>query len=439
MEPWQKALDKFQEGKNIFITGGAGVGKSYTLRKIIDWAEDNEKECARTALTGMASLQMQLGQTLHSCLGLGIKTKRDQAREVISSYKFQTEIKWQLRVLDVLIIDEISMLRSDLIELIDEILRQTLDPEKPFGGLQVIFSGDFMQLPPVVRRDDHLPRFWAFQSEVWQDLELEIIYLTEIKRQDDPTFARALNAIRAGAVSPNIEQYFNATMLHDFGQDIEPVKLLSTNAQVDQWNRKRLNLVDDKEYIFDAEIWAENEFLEKKIKKECIAMEKLELRIGCQVMILKNSGDGQYVNGSMGELMAIKDRTDEKGIAEKCLFVELFDSGNMVVLKQEEWKIEKQLEERDRFGKKKIAKLASFKQFPVKLGYAITIHKSQGMSIDFLEVDLMRCFAPGMAYVALSRARTYEGLRVLNFNRGAVRVDPAAFNYYMNLKNEGVI
>jgi len=323
------------------------------------------------------------------------------------------------------------MLRSDVLELVDELLRLTLKKSKPFGGMQVIFSGDFMQLPPVVKKDEELPLFWAFQSEVWEALNLDIVNLTEIKRQDDPEFAKALNAVRAGWISRSIDQYFKASAKHVFPEGVEPVKLLSTNQRVDSWNKARLSSLPGELKIMRATIWGKDEYTQKKVVKECIAMEELELKAGCQVMMLKNHPEKKYVNGSMGELEGFGRNSE----GEQVLIVRIMESGETVQVAEDEWEIEEPVEGQP--GRYRVA--ASFIQYPVKLGYAITIHKSQGMSIDFLEVDLGRCFADGMAYVALSRARTYKGLRVLNFSRRAVRCNKEAFDYYMNLKNEGVI
>jgi len=172
MEPHKLAAQYLGLGHNILLTGGAGVGKSYNLRKILKWADDENLNIARTALTGMASLQFELGETLHRCLGIGFAKNKDDLNSIVNSWRFRNEIRWELQALDVLIVDEISMLRADTLELIDELLKYTLQNDEPFGGLQVIFSGDFMQLPPIVKpeeKNEFKERgFWAFQ---WPCLE----------------------------------------------------------------------------------------------------------------------------------------------------------------------------------------------------------------------------------------------------------------------------
>lgn len=435
MEPIERIIKAFESGRNIFLTGGAGVGKSYNVKKFIEYCEENNIEVARAAMTGMASLQLPAGETVHSLFKLGTNTKKEQFVNVVTNFMFQKETQYLLKILDVIIIDEVSMLRSDLIELIDQVLKYTLENEKPFGGKQVILLGDFMQLPPVVKDDepDSLKNsFWAFESPVWNDLNLEVVYLTEVKRQDDINFSMALNMIRAGIVNADVSNYFLKTQAHVFPEGVTPVKLLSTNREVENMNQAKLDSMKEiPEEVYTARIEAKNDFLRKKIIQDVVAMEILRLKVGCQVMLLRNQ-KGIYVNGSMGEYLGFERLRDENGAFIDCLKVRLFDNGLVVHVDRAEWTIEK-----TKNGVKDVE--ASFVQFPVKVGYAITIHKSQGMSIDFLEVNLAKCFADGMAYVALSRARKYEGLKVLNWNPRAVKCNQKAFNYYMGLKTSGVI
>lgn len=443
MEPKEQIIADFEAGKNILLTGGAGVGKSYNLRHFVEWADNENLNMARTALTGMASLQLPMGETLHRCTGIGFAKNLDDLNQVTKSYKFRNEIRWELQALDALIIDEISMLRSDTLELIDGVLKYARNNDEPFGGLQTVFSGDFMQLPPVVKNEEkpffNERGFWAFQSPVFNELDFSIRYLTEIKRQDNPKFATALNMIRAGAINQAVNEYFRNTENHNFPDDVEPVRLLGTNFEVNKLNEAKLKKLDTKLETYDANITAVNDKLKDRIIRDCPAMETLNLKEGAQVMILVNDKTNRYVNGSMGEYLGLAKKEilvmDEWVKTEVCL-VRLFSSDEIVELPRYEWKIEKKKEVRGKFSTQK---LAGFCQFPIKLGWAITIHKSQGMSLDYLQVDLTRCFAEGMAYVALSRARTYEGLKIVNWRPGIVNCNKDAFNFYMELKNKGEI
>ena len=426
-----------ESGRNLLITGGAGTGKSYNLRKVIEWAEDKNLNIARTAMTGMASLQFECGETLHRCFGIANKTKKNQLSAIAKSFKFIKTTRWELKVLDIIIVDEISMLRADVLELCDAVLKYVMDNDKPFGGKQIIFSGDFMQLPPIVRPEEKagLPYPWAFQSEIWHELNLKIIYLKEIKRQDDDTFCLALNMIRAGAINESVDEYFFNTHKHKFPDGVDPVNLLSTNNEVERVNNKRLHLIKAELETYEADVTGIKQEHEDKIRRDCPAMEKLELKVGAQVMVLINDANYRYVNGSMGEYLGMTETVVGSGLFQEdvqAVIVKLFDSGERVIIPVNEWKLEKKVDD-------KMKVLARFKQFPIKLAWAITVHKSQGMTIDYLQVDLTRCFAEGMAYVALSRARTYEGLKIVNWRPGAVRCNKDAFDFYMNLKTKGEI
>lgn len=433
-EPWELIIEAYNEGRNICITGGAGTGKSYTMGKVIEFFDEQGIQVARTAMTGMASLQLPEGETVHSCFKTGLHNSKLHLINVVTSYIFQNETQYALKILDAIIIDEISMMRSDFLELLDAVLKYVMQNEEPFGGKQVIFSGDFMQLPPIVKEDEdvHIKNnYWAFESPVWHELELKIIYLTDIKRQDDVNFANALNMIRAGAVNQSVNDYFFNTYRHKFPEHVEPVKLLSTNREVEITNMARLKTLAPPQEHYQASISADNDYYRKKIINDVVAMEHLYLKEGCQVMILKNN-KGLYVNGSMGEYLGKHKVKNDKEIEVDALKVRLFDNDAVVFIEPAEWTIEKTVD-----GQKHV--YASFIQFPVKLGYAITIHKSQGMSIDYLEVNLGKCFADGMAYVALSRARKYDGLRVTNWKPSAVKCNKKAFDFYMGLKTSGVI
>lgn len=440
MEPDKLAIQHLEDGKNILLTGGAGVGKSYNLRKILEWADEKDLNVARTALTGMASLQFDMGETLHRCMGIGLAKNKDDLKRVTSSYKFKQEKLWELRALDLLIIDEISMLRSDTLELVDALLKYVFGSDKPFGGLQTILSGDFMQLSPIVKpeeKPDFKKRgYWAFQSPVWNELDLKIIYLKEVKRQDDPNFANALNMLRAGAINPTVSSYFSETSSHEFPKDVEPVRLLSTNKEVNSMNNMHLKKLKTPLEVYEATVRGKDDKLKAQIIRDCPGMERLELKKGAQVMILVNDKNRQFVNGSMGEFVEVVERRMAVSIFEtklvKCAVVRLFESDEIVEIPEQEWKIEKRKGD-------KVTTLARMVQLPIKLGWAITIHKSQGMSLDYLNVDLKRCFAEGMAYVALSRARNYDGLSITGWNPGSIKCNKDAFNFYMGLKNEGKI
>jgi len=437
MEPINEILSALDDKRNILLTGGAGVGKSYNLRKVLEWADDNNLNVARTAMTGMASLQFDFGETIHRCTGIGVNTKKKQLKNIVNSYKFRNEKRWEIKAIELLIIDEVSMLRSDAFELLDALFQYVIGNSKPFGGVQVIFSGDFMQLPPIVKpyEKKEMSRPWVFQSPVFQELDFKIIYLKEIKRQDDEKFCLALNMVRAGAINDAVDEYFFNTYKHEFPDGVEPVNLLSTNNEVNTFNNKYLEKIGSKLETYQAKITGINQKYKDQIVRDCNAMETLEIKVGAQVMVLVNDVNYRYVNGSMGEYLGLTETEIKIGMFKEtveAMRIRLFDSDEIVSIPINVWKIEKKENDKTRI-------LASFKQFPIKLGWAITVHKSQGMTLDYLQVDLTRCFAEGMAYVALSRARNYEGLKIVNWRRNAIRCNKDAFEFYMGLKSRGEI
>mgnify|MGYP000727874137 CR=1 FL=1 len=445
---YKDIIRRLDEGRNILITGSGGVGKTFSVEKLYEHIKNNtKKEAYITAMTGAASLQYTGATTIHRLTGIGIaKTKLD-VREAMSKHWF---IKNNLPILismDVIIIDEISMMRSDTLELVNYVFQEARDNfSEPFGGVQVVFCGDMMQLPPVVKNDETLERPWCFQSPIWEQLNIETVNLTKVYRQDDEEFIKNLNWIRTGICKDHVEEYFKNTVGHMFG-DIKPIRLVATNNEVNLINITEINKVDSDPIVFKSIRVGDDRSL-TKLSKDCPAEDSTVLKYGCQVVILKNGQD--YVNGSMGTYVGecsieLYDQLNKRFKAVKALKIELSDD-KIVKVPVAVWELSK-TEIKDVFDdetctiKKERVKtvIASITQFPVKLGYAITTHRSQGMSLDYVQIDFLKFFADGQAYVALSRARSYEGLRCLNFNKNVVRANGDAFNFYLDLKNKGEI
>jgi len=447
MDNETKIIEAIKAGDNVLITGGAGTGKTFLQNKIVEAFED--KLIVRTALTGLASLHVN-GQTIHKFTGIGINNHVDQLKFITKSRKFRTQTIYDIEDCDILFIDEVSMLRSDVLGLLDALFKYVMDkPELPFGGKQIVFAGDFMQLPPVVKRTDNLPEFWAFQSPVWTALNFTIINLTEVKRQTDKDFSNCLNWIRAGrkAMTPEMEQrvsnYIYATRHNVMPKGVEPIKLVSTNDESNRWNSKMLRNIDSVAEGYAAKVDGISEKHIETIIKDCPALQMLSIKVGAQVMTLKNDSSDEYINGSMGEYLGLENaeicvgfETDGTRIMEtaSCMKVKIFEPEAIVYVPKHTWKNEKR-KVSEVTGEVIVELLASFEQYPVKLAYAITIHKSQGMSLDYLEVDFRNVFMSGQAYVALSRARKYEGLIVKNWSIAKVMTDPAAYDFYMGLNN----
>lgn len=392
------ALTILKLGHTTFLTGAAGAGKSYVLREYITYLKKHGISYAVTASTGIASTHIS-GSTIHSWSGIGIKDRMtsyelDALEEKQNVYK-----RWNNT--SVLIIDEVSMLHANFIDMLDKVAKHIRRSDKPFGGMQVVFTGDFFQLPPIVKNGSQgeSDNVFAFQSVAWKEAKPVVCYLSEQFRQDDDRLSSLLNAIRAGDIDDgHYEMLKEKTEVPHTGDHI---KLYTHNENVDLINKEAFNKVKGETKTYHMVTKGKAALL-ASLKNNCLADEVLQLKVGAKVICIKNSQDRSYVNGSMGEVIAF----DNEGAP----IVELV-SGKKVTIKADSWKIEED-------GKVK----AEISQLPVKLAWAITVHKSQGMTLDKAEIDLSRAFASGQGYVALSRLTSLEGLYLKGFNPQALMI-----------------
>jgi ATP-dependent exoDNAse (exonuclease V) alpha subunit len=332
-----------------------------------------------------------------------------------------------MRTIETIIIDEASMMRRDQLELIDRTLRGLRNRRQPFGGVQIILVGDMCQLPPVVKNEEleHFPdleRPFSFQSEVWKDAAFEAFNLTTNFRQASGEFLSALEQIRWGEVSNEVNDVLASRVHAKLDTEIKPVSLFTTNKSVELYNKKHLAKL--KAYKFKSSAsFTGKDFDVSILKKDCLADEGLIYCEGAQVMMLNNDKNSRWVNGTMG-------------IISKCQK----DSVRIVLSNGEDHIVEKHIWERrvpemvkDELEFKVTATMT---QFPFKLAYASTIHRAQGLTMDFAEMDLSQSFAPGQSYVALSRVRTLEGLTLKGWDRGSVFADPSVLEFYEKSKTE---
>ncbi len=399
----EKALAILKSGRNVFLTGSAGTGKTYVLNQFIQHLKDAKIDVAVTASTGIAATHIK-GSTIHSWAGIGIKQRVSQ-KDLANIIK-KKHLTKQFNKAKVLIIDEISMLHRDQLDSIDEVLRYCLESFDPFGGLQVVLCGDFFQLPPIGEYQQASRDKFAFMSEAWVKAEFNICYLTAQYRQNDNRLNQILSEIRTGTVTQQSHQWLKEASKTVFPNDIDPTKLYTHNEDVDFINNTHLADLPGKSRFFKAKTSGDKSLIDV-LKNTVLTQNDMPLRKGAKVMFVKNNVEKGYINGTLGEII------DYSTIGWP--IVKTIDN-EKITAHPEEWSID------DEKGKT----LASYKQVPLRLAWAITVHKSQGMTLDAAELDLSRTFERGQGYVALSRLRDLERLRLINFNSISLMVDGLA-------------
>ena len=456
------ALDILKTGQNVFLTGSAGSGKTYTLNQYIDYLRARRVPVAVTASTGIAATHMN-GTTIHSWSGIGIKDElSDRDLTNLSRKQFLAD---RLKDTAVLVIDEISMLHAKQLNLVSQVLKHIRKNDKAFGGIQVVVAGDFFQLPPIGSKGETNREKFAFMSEAWLDAKFHICYLSEQHRQVSEAanggldLDDILNQIRRQEVT--FEAIAALENTYDQSVDIKRTRLYTHNLNVNKINDKELALLDGEMMRFEATTTGDSKLVET-LKKTVRTQDELILKVGSKVMFIKNNAELGVSNGTMGELIGFaavkiddsKDSSDvlieddsssdsedtgeatdkkttkdkksaakkeaeqskvKKAATQKMPVVRL-NSGREVIAEPEEWIIE------DETGEV----LASYLQVPLCLAWAITIHKSQGMTLDAAEIDLSRTFELGQGYVALSRLKSLAGLQLLGMNDMSLQLDPLA-------------
>jgi ATP-dependent DNA helicase PIF1 len=407
----EEALKILKNGHNVYLTGAAGSGKTYLLNQFIQYLKTKGTTVGVTASTGIAATHMQ-GITIHSWAGIGIMNSATD-KDILAIIG-NNRIAKRIQKTQTLIIDEVSMLDAEKIDLIEKVTRLARQSFEPFGGLQVVFCGDFFQLPPVEKSDEPLPNM-VYKSQAWQKMQIRVCYLHEQFRQGDQELLRILNAIRQAKVDESVIGSLRSCRTTAFpaGPQGRFVRLYSHNTDVDSENLRELAKLPGREYEYKMGM-SGLPAIAQALKMGCLAPEKLVLKKGAAVMFVKNSFDKGYVNGSLGTVL---------GFNENNFPVIALTNGNEIIAEPATWSVEEN-------G----STLAQIKQTPLRLAWAITVHKSQGMTLDAAQVDLSKSFVRGMGYVALSRVRSLAGLRVLGFNNRALKVDEDTLEFDQELK-----
>ncbi len=383
--------------KSLFITGRAGTGKSTLLQL---FRKTTRKKVVALAPTGVAALNVK-GQTIHSFFGF---PPRPDFQDHISKRRNRKLYK----NMDVLIIDEISMVRADLMDGIDKFLRLNRDNYEPFGGVQVVFFGDLFQLPPVVASQEERQLFqtryespFFFSADVFQevDFEMEMVELNKIYRQEARHFIRLLDAVRTNRVDFDDLEDLNERHLPDFEMEDYYITLSTRNAIVNRLNDQQLAALDTEEFVFFANITGN--FEPRLFPTE----QALKLKLGAQVMFIKNDPERRFVNGTIGKVVKLNDDVIKVAI------INHKDEKKVIELTKFDWEILKYKNSATDPNAIETETIGTFTQYPLKLAWAITIHKSQGKTFDKIIIDLGRgAFEHGQTYVALSRCRTLDGI-----------------------------
>lgn len=414
-----------KSGENLFITGHAGTGKSYILNML----KNKFKKLVVTSTTGIAAVNVK-GQTIHSWAGVGIC--RYPVETVVKNILNKPTIRNQILKCEILAIDEISMLNIRVFEYIDKVLRLVREEDLPFGGIQLILFGDFFQLPPIEKEAEEL--HYCFESPVWSELNLKNILLKENHRQNEENFIKALSNMRTNSLTAEDTELLGSRNSDFKGKDsdiLHPdvLRIFSTNEEADNYNQKMFNALQTpvvefmahdevlrgKDYVSENLTERENMILEI-FNKNCRAEKNIRLKLGAKVMLLINSDfKTGLINGSCGTIVEFNDGS---------ITVE-FENGVIKEIEPETFEY---------YYNDKV--MAIRHQYPLRLAWAITIHKSQGMTLDKLYVDCRRIFERGQAYVAMSRVKTLSGLYLENFSKERVLADDKVVEFYKNLDIE---
>jgi len=410
-------LNLLRQGRNVFLTGPGGVGKTYITNQVISMLDDygfDPTRVAVTASTGVAALNLN-GRTIHSFSGMGTQTNARYA-ETLRLKPNWNFTAGRLRHCQFVIIDECSMLRGDQFALLSKIFQNATKRLQPFGGIPLLLIGDFLQLTPVIKSGERVKHKWIFKTPEWHACEFEILNLTKVHRQTDEDFIKALHHLRMGECPDWVNELILSRTPSSGKRYLKPVRLYPCNCDVNMENRLELKKLPGPQRKYTGKGTGVHQGFIDTMAKTCLAGQVLHLRPGTQVMALNNDLEQRYVNGSTGRVV---DFTEGQ-----LPIVRLTDSGEEVVFNFHTWAMN---DVNDKV-------LATYTQMPLKLSYAMTAHKAQGMTVDCAHVSCANSFAEGQIYVALSRVKSLDGLFVSGWNRKLLKADQQAVDFYRSFE-----
>jgi len=427
----QEAFNIIKSGENIFITGPGGTGKSFLIKKIVEWSKIENKNIQVCAMTGCAALLLECGaKTIHSWGGIGLANgPLDELISRVSKHKYK-KVPW--KKIDILIIDEVSMMSKKIFELLDGIARQVRKkPLHPFGGIQIIFTGDFYQLPPVGNNNEPETCEFCFESKKWNECITNIIELKTIFRQTDNVYANVLNQIRIGKLKKSGYNLLCSRVSMTYDDIIKPTRILPLRRQADKINSTEFsklseaeernyqieNIIEETDKIFNIKRNIDQQLIEQEyesMKNNIMADKNIILKIGAQVMCIANidmDGPAPISNGSQGII--------ESFIGDLPLV--RFTNGQKRIIGYHIWNSEKY-------------PWIGVKQLPLIYSWAITIHKAQGVTLEIAEIDAgHNIFECGQTYVALSRVKSIEGLYLTAFDPEKIKINKKVQDFYNSL------
>lgn len=439
-----EVVARILNGENVFVSGPAGSGKSTVVALVNSILEDKFKNhfiVAITASTGLAASNIG-GKTIHSWSGLGIYDGQLSQRgkmdnEALGIYRAESNLKYA----DLLVVDEVSMLHAYYLDNVDTALKRIRKNDRPFGGVQVILMGDFMQLPPINppshKKKDGLNYGFAITSRAWKEADIKICYLDKVHRASDPDLKHMLWKISVGKPDEKTMQMIGKAEARERDPDKVYSVLFTTNKNVDAYNKEKLDEnPNDSVYLY-PEVYGAKKDYEELMKQHAVPHE-LEMKEGAVVIVTANNNEVGVFNGTVAKFVRYNKSSDEVVLA--------LNDGRIVNLP----KVSRDKEVKRTKSGAHVAEetlldevvfkdvVAAVSYFPIKLGYAITVHKSQGQTFDAVEVDLSKCFIPGLGYVALSRVRNANDLIISGFSQKALEVDTDSLKYSRYVKKKAL-
>ena len=413
-----KAIELVMEGKSLFITGKAGTGKTQLLKEIVSRLEAKKRYVAVTAPTGIAAHNAD-GVTIHSFIHLPLSPYLPGVK-IPRLYDLNEDEVRVVRQLQVLIIDEVSMVRCDMMDAADDILRHYRNSKEPFGGVQVVMFGDLFQLMPVADEEEeeqlmeYYESLYFFGSKVMEELDYAMLELKKIYRQDKRSFVRLLNKIRWGRINAVTQEKLDRLFHRNYkvSEGSHQIILTTHNRKSKRINRQKLEAMEGQ--VWDYQAYTEGSFPSQEYPTNF----HLNLKVGARVMFLRNSDE--YFNGMLGTIVALDDESIE---------VKADENGRIIHVKRSTWDFNR-YHLNTKTKELEVERVATFKQYPLKLAWAITIHKSQGLTFDEVVIDAGKAFAAGQVYVALSRCRRLDKIVLMSrITPKAVMMDQSVRGY----------